>query len=147
METIAAPYRVLVVEDCDEDFDTFQRAGALVEFPLQVIRVPTGGDCLDLLSGSAGPRPAMVLMDLSTPGIDGREALATIKSDPELRAIPVLVLSASADPRDLSFCSAAGGDAYHVKPTRYPEHLSLLVQLLDHWLGRSAVVEKGGENR
>ena len=86
-------------------------------------------------------------MDLNTPGTDGREALAAIKADPALRACPVVIFSTSADPRDLAACYAAGANAYHVKPTRYPDHLRLVVDLLRYWLGQVTLPDHGGTGR
>lgn len=127
---------VIIVEDSEEDFDTVREAVRRAGITAEVLRAKTGGECLDLLRGASALRPAVVLMDLNTPGTDGREALMTIKADASLRAFPVVVFSTSSDPRDLAFCYAVGANAYHVKPVRYPEHLSLVADLLTYWLER-----------
>ena len=79
--------------------------------------------------------PAVVLLDLNTPGLDGRATLQEIKQDPALRFLPVVVFTTSSNPRDLAFCYGAGANAYHVKPVRYPEHLQVVRALLGYWLG------------
>ena len=135
---------IIIVEDSDEDFDTVVQAVRKAGVVAEVRRATTGGGCLDLLRGSSAVRPAMVLMDLNTPGTDGREALATIKGDDALKLLPVVVFSTSSDPRDLTFCYAAGANAYHVKPVRYPDHLQLVVELLTYWLGRVVLPDAGG---
>jgi CheY-like chemotaxis protein len=135
---------MIVVEDSDEDFDTVVEAVRKVGIVVEVRRATTGGGCLDLLRGAEAIRPAVVLMDLNTPGTDGREALATIKAESSLKVIPVVVFSTSADPRDMAFCYAAGANAYHVKPVRYLDHLQLVVDLLTYWLGRVAPPNGGG---
>lgn len=135
---------VVIVEDSDEDFDTVVQAVRKAGIAAEVRRATTGGDCLDLLRGSAAVRPAMVLMDLNTPGTDGREALAAIKTDAALKTFPVVVFSTSANPKDLAFCYAAGANAYHVKPVRHPEHLQLVVDILTYWLTRVSLPEAGG---
>lgn len=138
---------ILILEDCDEDFDTawegFRRAG----YAGQLLRAHSGDDCLDLLRGPAGTppqRPLLVLLDLNTPGRDGREALREIKADPRLRQLPVIVLTTSANPRDLQLCYESGANAYHVKPLRFPDHLTLLQQIFSYWLG-SAVLPSYSE--
>jgi len=79
-------------------------------------------------------RPALVLMDLNMPGLDGRDALAAIRAEPAFRGLPVVILSTSANPRDVAFCYFHGANAYHVKPVRYTDHLQLLAELLVYWL-------------
>ena len=117
---------VIIVEDSDEDFDTVVEAVRNADTVADMQRATTGGGCLDLLRGATAVRPAVVLMDLNTPGT----------GDDALKLYPVLVFSTSADPRDLAFSYAAGANAYHVKPVRYPDHLQLVIDLLTCWLGR-----------
>jgi len=137
MTTSEQPPLVLVtVEDSDEDFDTMQEAVRRARISVEVFRATTGGDGLAVLRAQAKTRPTLVLMDLNTAGTDGREALAAIKVDPALKSIPVVVLSTSANPKDIDFCYAAGASAYHVKPVRHPDHLTVLVDLLTYWLRR-----------
>lgn len=135
---------VLIVEDSDEDFDTLMLAVRTAGIHADVRRATTGGECLELLRGPNSIRPAMIFMDLNTPGTDGREALATIKSDPALKAYPVIVFSTSANPKDLESCYRAGANAYHVKPVRHPHHLQVVTDLLHYWLVRAALPVTGG---
>ena len=131
-------------EDSDEDFDTVAEAVTRSGVLAEVRRAITGEARLTLIRELASERPVVVLMDLNTPGTDGREALAALKTDPALKAIPVLVFSTSANPKDVGFCYAAGANAYHVKPVRYPEHLQLVTDLVSYWFGRVALPAAGG---
>lgn len=129
---------ILVVEDSDEDFDTLQVALRATALENEICRVTNGDECLARLrSGSytAFHRPALVMMDLNTPGTDGRGALESIKADPALRDLPVVVLSTSANLKDLEFCYRVGANAYHVKPVRYGDHLQLMKNVFTYWLG------------
>ncbi len=129
---------ILVVEDSDEDFETVADAARRGGLAHPIVRASSGGECLRLLRGAAGRRdalPALVLMDLSTPGDDGREALREIRSDTGLKALPLVVLSGSANPRDLQFCYSEGANAYHVKPVDHAAHLLVLQQIFAYWLG------------
>lgn len=138
---------VFVCEDCDEDFDTLEDAARTAGVAAELRRATTGDACLTLLRGSGGQRahPAVVLLDLNTPGTDGREALQEIKEDPALRHLPVVVLTTSANPRDLAFCYHAGANAYHVKPIRYADHVQVLLGVFSYWLGSVALpVAEGG---
>ena len=129
---------ILVVEDSDEDFDTLCDAAAVVGVTRMIHRVTSGGDCLAALRGKGDLTmplmPTLILMDLNSHGVDGREALVAIKADVSLRHIPLVVLTTSANPKDVAFCYYAGANAYHVKPVRHDQYLVLLGTLLRYWL-------------
>lgn len=127
---------VPVLEDSDEDFDTLVQAAKQAKLSNDLHRATNGADCLALLRGETGARlqPGIVLLDLNTPGMDGREALTAIRTDPSLRSVPVVVLSTSSNPRDVDYCYAQGANAYHVKPVRYDQHLDLLNEIFTYWL-------------
>ncbi|MCY7315234.1 MAG: response regulator [Rubrivivax sp.] len=126
---------IVLVEDSADDHDTVREAMHLFGLPTRLSRVSNGDECMALLLRQAdGERPALVLMDLNTVSTDGRESLRLIKADPMLQAIPVVIVTASANPRDVNFCYQCGANAYHVKPVRYPEHLQMLAGLLKYWL-------------
>ncbi len=130
------PPEFILVEDSDEDADTVQQAALRCSTPVRLCRVLTGDACLALLQQTRPELPALVLMDLNTPGMDGRETLRLIKSDPRLATIPVVIVSTSANPRDLDYCYRAGANAYHLKPVRHSEHLQAMVEVLAYWLDR-----------
>ena len=129
---------ILVVEDSDEDFDTLSEAVGAAGVKRLIHRAASGGDCLAMLRGEIEVHlpllPALILMDLNSHGVDGREALVTIKTDAILKKIPVVVLTTSGSPKDVAFCYQAGANAYHVKPVRHDHHLLLLRSLLNYWL-------------
>ena len=127
---------IVLVEDSDDDFDTVLEAVRLSGLSVNLRRVSNGDECLALLRLGGAERPALVMVDLSTPGADGRDALRQIKTDPLLKTIPVVVVTASANPRDVAYCYQCGANAYHVKPVSYPDHLQVLTGLLDYWLVR-----------
>ena len=132
---------LVVVEDSDEDFDTLVEAAREAGITQTIHRVDTGGNCLALLLGQCidpvapwPALPALILMDLNSHGIDGREARVAIKTEPRLKNIPVGVLTTSANPKDVALCYQAGANAYHVKPVRYDQYRQLLGGLLQYWL-------------
>ena len=131
--------QILVIEDSDEDFETVLDAAKYAGLTYEIRRATTGDEGLMLLRESAqstNTTPALVLLDLNTPKDDGRHALREIKQDDQLRAIPLIVLSTSANPRDLAFCYASGANAYHVKPVDHAIHLQVLQQIFSYWLTR-----------
>jgi len=130
---------LLVVEDSDEDFETVLDAARRTGLKHEIRRAATGDDFLRLLGDwECGrlPKPALVLLDLNTPGTDGRDALRIIRQNERLRTLPLVILSTSANPRDVEFCYAAGANAYHTKPVDYPAHLQMLHEIFDYWLHR-----------
>jgi CheY-like chemotaxis protein len=91
--------------------------------PGQLVFVGDGEEALEFLRGTgrhAGrldqTEPSVVILDLNMPGIDGREALRMIRADPQLRHIPVVILTTSAADGDIGASSRAGADGYIVKP-------------------------------
>ncbi len=145
IEATAAP--ILVVEDSDDDFDTLRHAVNAAGVKRLVHRAASGGEGLELLLGerSAGGKsglgdmalpllPVLILMDLNSHGVDGREALVIIKADARFSKIPLVVLTTSANPKDVVFCYQAGANAYHIKPVRHDHFLLLVRSVLHYWL-------------
>jgi CheY-like chemotaxis protein len=131
-----APH-ILVIEDSDEDFETLLDAVRCVGVQHEIRRATSGDDGLQLLQKAAEhgeALPVLVLLDLNTPRGDGRVALQDIKQNEQLRLLPLVVLSGSANPRDLEFCYANSANAYHVKPLSYADHLKVLEYILGYWL-------------
>jgi CheY-like chemotaxis protein len=89
----------------------------------ELVFVGDGEEALEFLrrtgrhAGRSGQtEPSVVILDLNMPGIDGREALRMIRADPDLRHIPVVILTTSAAGGDIEESSRAGADGYIVKP-------------------------------
>jgi CheY-like chemotaxis protein len=139
---------ILVVEDSDEDFDTLHEAARLIAIENSIVRADNGAACLAMLVGGRELRlatlPAIILMDLNSHGLDGREALMAIKSTPAIKHIPLIVLTTSANVKDVAFCLKAGANAYHVKPVRHDEYLRLLQSLMSYWLNSVTLYTHSG---
>lgn len=132
---------ILVVEDSPEDFEAtlrgFRRAGLVNS----IVHCEDGDEALDYLRRRGAyedqdkhPLPAVILLDLNMPGTDGREVLHELKSDPELRSIPVVVLTTSSDERDIRDCYDAGANTYVQKPVDLEGFLEAIRRLKDYWL-------------
>jgi CheY-like chemotaxis protein len=131
---------ILLVEDSPEDFETTQRAFRRSGLKNPIIRCADGDDALDFLRRKGGyahlanaPRPGVILLDLNLPGTDGREVLSEIKSDPELKQIPVIVLTTSSDTRDVEACYRAGASSYIQKPVDLDGFMKAIERLNDYW--------------
>jgi CheY-like chemotaxis protein len=129
---------ILLVEDSDTDAELTREVlrEAKVRSNLQVVR--DGDAALAFLRGrqpyNTNPRPDLVLLDLNLPGKDGREVLAEIKSDEDLKQIPVVVLSASPADEDVASSYANQANAYIRKPTDLDEFVECVRLLEAFWL-------------
>lgn len=131
---------ILIVEDSPEDFEATKRALLKSGLRNGIRRCEDGDDALDYLfqrgnyadPGSA-PRPNMILLDLNMPGTDGREVLAEVKQDESLKKIPVIVLTTSADQRDIDACYQAGANSYVQKPVGLEGLMDAIQRLHDYW--------------
>jgi CheY-like chemotaxis protein len=116
----AQVYEVLLVDDDVADIALITEAFTAHHAP---VRLHTAGDGIEALAflrrenghGDA-PRPDLILLDLNMPRMDGREALAAVKSDPELGTIPVVVFTTSDQPDDVTASYTAHANAYVTKP-------------------------------
>ena len=136
----SGPCPLLIVEDSDEDLRAVEMGLTRYGLPTSAIRRCTDGDdALDYIhqrsaySPATAPRPGVVLLDLNLPGTDGRAVLAALKHDPELRTIPVVIFTTSAEDRDISGCYEAGANAYVQKPLVLKEFLATVGLLAEHW--------------
>lgn len=136
------PLHVLVVDD-DEDHRFFiRRALKDVEgLELDVAVAHDGQEALDRLAQQGAhadaPRPDFILLDLRMPRMSGLEVLERIKSDPELREIPISVLSSSDSPEDVRTSYQLGSNAYIRKSMSFAE-LSQDLESAAHFWGLTA---------
>lgn len=93
--------------------------------------VENGEELLDYLR-SGDPRPDLILLDLNMPRMDGREALLEIKSDQQLRNIPVVILTTSRQEKDVKFCLDAGACEFKTKPVEISEWVDVINSALSH---------------
>jgi CheY-like chemotaxis protein len=84
----------------------------------------------EALSAAHATNPALILMDLGLPGIDGWEATRRLKNDSATRHIPIIVLSAHAMTNDREMALAVGGDEFDTKPVRFDGLLKKIESLL-----------------
>jgi CheY-like chemotaxis protein len=132
----------ILLADDDED-DRVLTAGALKRSRmLNDIRfVVDGEDLVHYLycqgayaaGGTPAPRPGLILLDLNMPKMDGREALARIKSDPSLRRIPIVVLTTSRAEEDIVRAYDLGVNSFISKPVTFEELASAMQTLAVYW--------------
>jgi two-component system, cell cycle response regulator DivK len=117
---------ILVVEDNEKNRKLVR--DLLTVKGYRVVEVETGEDGVRI---AREQRPALVLMDIQLPGIDGIEALRQLRADGDTAAIPVIAVTASAMNRDRQTILAAGFDGYQAKPISVRPFLELVREVLD----------------
>ena len=130
---------LLLVEDNPADVRLAQEVLRMAAFPHELLVARDGEQALKLLRHEPGyesvPQPSLVLLDLNLPRRDGREVLREIKQDPQLRRIPVLVLSTSKTESDVAACYDAHANGYLTKPVDIAEFARLVELIRDFWFG------------
>lgn len=139
--------RVLVAEDNEDHLFLTTRALEQTNngLRLEVRGVRDGEEALDYLHrrGEYGEadRPHLLLLDLKMPKVDGLEVLEQIKADPDLRTIPVVVLTSSDRPEDVAETYRRGGNSYVTKPVTLNGMREGLREITDYWMQVAALPE------
>jgi CheY-like chemotaxis protein len=131
--------RILLVEDCPEDAELTLRALAASHLANDVLHLRDGAEALDYVYRRGRfvdrpqDQPALVLLDLKMPKVDGIEVLRQVKSDQTLKTIPIVVMTSSREEGDLMRSYALGVNAYVVKPVRFQEFMEVVKQIGSFW--------------
>jgi CheY-like chemotaxis protein len=119
--------RILLVDDSPRDTELTIKALEHHNLANEVVTLRDGVEALDYLfrrgqfANRAAGNPAVILLDLKMPRVDGIEVLRQLKSDPRLKVIPVVVLTSSNEESDLVHTYRLGVNAYIVKPVQFQE--------------------------
>ena len=131
--------RILLVEDNLNDVELTLAALAEHNLANEVVVARDGQEALDYLRRQgvfkmrAEGHPAVVLLDLKLPKVDGLEVLGQIKNDPELQSIPVVMLTSSRQEQDLTRSYKTGVNAYVVKPIAFPDFVVSIKEVGLFW--------------
>ncbi len=142
---------VLVADDDEDDRSFIRRAWNKVRADTDLRFVEDGEELIEYLTQAgrysdpeSAPRPAVVLLDLNMPRMDGREALREIKANPEQRQIPIVVLTTSESDEDIRNSYDLGANSYITKPVTLGALVDVLQVLRKYWI---EIVDLPGENR
>jgi CheY-like chemotaxis protein len=131
--------QILLAEDSPQDVEMTLAALGEHNLANEVVVVDDGEGVLDYLylrgrfAQRAAGNPAFILLDLKMPKVDGLAVLRTIKKDPPLSLIPVIMLTSSREEFDLAQCYALGANAYVVKPIDFASFMDAVKQLGIFW--------------
>jgi CheY-like chemotaxis protein len=141
MEKRRRPVTILIAEDDPDDQRLTSEALAGAVLGKDIRFVSDGEELIDYLrrrgkyaDAANAPRPGLIFLDLNLPRKDGHEALREIKQDPDLRWIPVTVLSVSNAEIDVQRVYALGANAYVCKPRNYTELIEAMRSWCHFWL-------------
>lgn len=147
MATTARPISVLLVDDDPGDVLMIEEALETIGAPRNVYVVNDGEEAVSFLRRTGAfadaPRPDVVLLDLNMPRMDGRQVLAEIKADSQLRSIPIVVLTTSQSPADIVSSYALHANAYVTKPLNLDD-LTEVVHKIDYFFARIAALPGQG---
>jgi two-component system response regulator len=137
---VTAAQSILIVEDSEDDFEATIRAFKKANLYNPVSWCKSGKEALDFLNQEGAykepgkaERPGLVLLDLNMPGIDGRKTLQIIKGNESLKRIPVIILTTSADEKDVEACYQMGANTYVQKPVSFEGLIEAIKRLKEYW--------------
>jgi two-component system, response regulator len=137
---MTGPARILLVEDSRMDVELTLDAFREARLANTISVASNGQAALDYLFGrgpyadrTTYPLPNLILLDLKLPGIDGHMVLRQIKGTPELKRLPVIILTSSKEEGDRALSYDNGANSYLVKPVSFEGFLDVVRQLEDYW--------------
>jgi two-component system response regulator len=134
------PITILMADDDADDRELAREALAESRVMNDLHAVGDGAELLDFLRRKGryehedAPRPDLILLDLNMPKVDGREALAALKNDPNLRAIPVVILTTSRAEEDVVRSYDLGANSFISKPVTFVGLVDVMRELGRYWV-------------
>lgn len=133
------PSRILLVEDDPYDIELIQLSFESYNFVNQIDIVTDGIQAVDYLFGQAGTPPSyslprLVLLDLKLPRLSGIQVLERIRHHPRTRQLIVVVMTSSAEDRDLEACYNLGVNSYIVKPLNFQQFVDMSRRVGFYWM-------------
>lgn len=126
---------ILMAEDNSNDVALTVMALKKIQIDNRLVVVRDGREALKfLLSAELQDKPAVILMDLKLPFIDGLEVLRQIRAHDHTRLLPVIILSASIDGKDRLKSIELGANEFHCKPISFNDFVILMQRICDQWL-------------
>jgi CheY-like chemotaxis protein len=129
---------ILLVEDSPGDVRLTREAFRSVDKALRLHVAVDGVEAISFLRRQGihaeAPRPDLILLDLNLPKMDGRQVLAEIKRDDDLKTIPTVILTTSASQEDIEAVYQLRANCYFTKPVEYDAFEGLLKSIINFWL-------------
>ena len=136
-----AMQKIVLVEDNPNDVELTLRAFARNKIANEIVVCRDGAEALDYLHGTgkhagrdASDAPALVLLDIKLPKVDGFEVLRRVRGDPRTRLVPVVILTSSAEEQDRIAGYDLGANSYVRKPVDFGQFVDAVRELSVYWL-------------
>ncbi len=143
--------KILLVEDNPQDVELTLEALSEQKLANRVLVLNDGVEAMDYLiyrekyKNRERENPAVILLDIKMPRMDGIEVLQAIKTNPDLRQIPVVMLTSSREEPDLKRCYDLGVNAYMVKPVNFKDFFEAIKNLGIFWAVLNELPQNGGQ--
>jgi len=128
---------IILVEDNESDAEVARRAIKRSSPARSLVVVGDGLSAVEMLLGTEAqppcPRPRLMMIDINLPGLDGIELLTRIRSNPDLRGVAVVMVSSSAEERDIRRAYDRGCNSYVTKPVDIHALQSLYASVVNYW--------------
>jgi CheY-like chemotaxis protein len=132
------PITILLVDDDPDCRMLIRDAINECKISNSIFECANGKEAMDFLKRRGhctnAPRPALIFLDLEMPGMNGQETLKAIKADPELREIPVVMMTGVADETEMKTAAANGANSYTLKPANVEQFLRTVLASTNYWL-------------
>jgi CheY-like chemotaxis protein len=137
-DSYMSEYPILLVEDNSNDIVVTKRAIEKGKIHNKVYVAQNGEEAIDFFKKRGKfkdvPTPALVLLDLKMPKVDGFEVLKEIKGDENLKSIPIIVLTSSERDKDIECAYKLGCNSYIVKPVNFENFIKKVTEIEEYWL-------------
>jgi two-component system, chemotaxis family, response regulator Rcp1 len=137
------PITILLVEDALSDAHLIMREFQRSSFETELYWVETGEAAMQFLhqqgSHRNAKRPDLILLDLNLPGLNGQEVLEQVKQHPDLKQIPIVILSTSPDPQDIRQSYFLNANSYVTKPVEVHQFIQVVQQIIEFWLAAASL--------
>ena len=129
------PVEVLLIEDNPEDAELTIRVLKKHHLANNLIHLQDGEAALDFLFAEGSSNiPRLILLDLKMPKMSGMQVLEKVKSDDELKSIPVVILTSSQEDPDIAKCYSLGANSYIVKPVDSNNFFNAIKEMGMYWM-------------
>ena len=132
---------ILIIDDSESDTMLMEEAIKDTSVPTNIHIVNDAQEALKFLNKEAqyksAPRPNLIILDLKMPKMDGHDFLKKVKTNENLKGIPIIVLSTSSDPVDIKKCYDLHANCYIEKPVNFLRFKKVISVINDFWLGIS----------
>lgn len=141
MSTDKKAVPIVIADDNQADCVLMRAAFSDAKVPNPLLFVRDGQELVETLhrqlaGGEPAGAPGLILMDLNMPRLDGKQTLRVLRGDPQLRHLPVIIVSTSAFHEEVLQCYKLGANSFLVKPFDYDEFVKVLAATADYWLNK-----------